>query len=78
MFERAHLLKSLVLVLAWSTTNVSAYTLALSATRLSGNLYLNFAAAALAEVPGCGLIYFSLKHSRRCKFKLSTYFFFKK
>jgi len=50
MFKRKHALKSLVLMLAWITTNVSSYTLQLNATRLAGNVFLNFFLAALAEV----------------------------
>jgi len=49
MFRPKHALKSVVLMLAWITTNVSSYTLQLNATKLSGNVFLNFFLAALAE-----------------------------
>ncbi len=65
MFERRHVVKSLVLLLAWATTNVSSYTLQLNATRLAGNVHLNFILAALSEMPASLLLYLILNRSRR-------------
>ena len=65
MFERAHACKSAVLILTWVTTNVCSYTLYLSATKLAGNVHLNFLLAALAEIPGSIILYFLLQWARR-------------
>ncbi len=65
MFEKEHAIKSAVLLVAWITTNVSSYTLQLSATKLAGNVHLNFILAAFAEMPASILLYFSLTRSKR-------------
>ena len=66
MFERAHAAKSAVLLLAWITTNVSSYTLQLNATKLAGNVHLNFIFAGLSEMPASVLLYFALTKTKRC------------
>ena len=52
---------SLIQILVWVTTNVGNYTLALNATKLSGDIFINFALAAAADIPPAFLMYFTLQ-----------------
>ena len=60
MFTRSYLLSSVILILAWVTTNVGAYTLALNATKLSGNIFLNFILSSLVDIPMALILLFTL------------------
>ncbi len=65
IFRHGFFATTLVLVLSWATINVGAYTLALNATRLSGDVFLNFVLAACGEIPAGVYLYVVLTRSRR-------------
>ncbi len=61
MFRKGYVVTSLVQLLTWITTNVGNYTLALNATKLPGDVFTTFTMGAVADVPACFILYFSLK-----------------
>ncbi len=65
VLRRRHLATTVVTSLAWVLVLVGFYTLALNVTRLSGNFFLNFALAGLAEAPANVILYFTLRRSGR-------------
>ncbi len=65
MFRKGYVRTTLIFFLTWATTNVAAYTLSLNATRLSGNLFLNFCLSAFCEIPGSCLLYLALTRTGR-------------
>ena len=60
MFTRGYLLTSVILVLAWVTTNMGSFTLTLNATKLSGNIFLNFILSSLVDIPMAVVLLFTL------------------
>ncbi len=62
MFGPGYLLTSSVMLFTWVTTTVGSYTLGLNATKLSGDLFVNFLLAAAVEVPSTVMLFFTLKY----------------
>eukprot|EP00096_Caligus_rogercresseyi_P016187 TRINITY_DN8755_c0_g1_i1.p1 TRINITY_DN8755_c0_g1~~TRINITY_DN8755_c0_g1_i1.p1 ORF type:complete len:552 (+),score=61.03 TRINITY_DN8755_c0_g1_i1:48-1658(+) len=60
MFRKSQIRMTLILLVNWITINVGSYTLTLEATKLSGNIWLNFVLSALIELPGSVVIYLFL------------------
>ena len=66
MLRHGYLRATLIQLLCWITINVGNYTLLLNATKLSGNVILNFTYTALSELPAVGFMSLTLKlFSRR-------------
>ena len=62
MLRRGHLLKTLILLFNWVTVCVGAYTLMLNATKLYGDLFLNYTLVVLVgDLPGTIALLFTLK-----------------
>jgi len=62
MFRSAHVTKTLILLFNWVTIVIGVYTLSLNATKLSGDLFLNYTLVVLAgSFPGTFALLLSLK-----------------
>ena len=62
MLRRGHLMKTLILLFNWVTVCVGAYTLMLNATKLYGDLFLNYTLVVLVgDLPGTIALLFTLK-----------------
>ena len=62
MFRPTHIVKTLILLFNWVTIVVGVYTLSLNATKLSGDLFLNYSLVVLAgSFPGTFALLISLK-----------------
>ena len=62
MLRPAHVRKTLILLLNWVTIVVGVYTLSLNATKLSGDLFLNYSLAVLAgSLPGTFALLLTLR-----------------
>merc|ERR1712241_127290 len=66
MMRPTHYRKTLILLLNWVTIVVGVYTLSLNATKLSGDLFLNYSIVVLAgSFPGTFALLFTLKYFGR-------------
>uniref|UniRef100_A0A0K2U4H5 Organic cation transporter 1like [Strongylocentrotus purpuratus] n=2 Tax=Lepeophtheirus salmonis TaxID=72036 RepID=A0A0K2U4H5_LEPSM len=72
MFKKSQIKMTLVLLANWITVNVGSYTLTLEATKLSGNVWLNFVLSSVIEIPGSIMIFFCLSMFGR-RFNLFMY-----
>ncbi|XP_040574041.1 organic cation transporter-like protein [Lepeophtheirus salmonis] len=72
MFKKGQRRISFILILNWITVCVTAYTLTLNITTLSGNIYVNFILSGLSELPASLVLYFFLKIFGR-RFNLFIY-----
>ena len=71
MFTQNYWLSSVILILGWVTTNVGNYTLQLNATKLSGDIFLNFSLASLVDIPMAFLLLYTLdKFGRKLNLSL--------
>ena len=62
MFRPTHVAKTLILLFNWVTIVIGVYTLSLNATKLSGDLFLNYSLVVLAgSFPGTFALLISLK-----------------
>ena len=58
MFKQGYLIKTLILIFSWVTVCVGYYALSLSATKLAGDIVLNYLYGVIADTPVFLLIYF--------------------
>jgi hypothetical protein len=66
MFNRSNIKKTLILLLNWITVCVGSYTLILNATRLHGNIFVNYIlAAVVGDVPGTLALMVTMKYFSR-------------
>ena len=69
MFKKDNLSKTLIIQLNWITMCIGSYTLMLNGTKLSGDIFINFALLALFDIPGIFVLMATLKFFGR-KFNL--------
>ena len=67
MFKHGQLIKTLVLFFAWITVCMTAYTLGLNATHLSGHIALNFMLSRITALPMTIIMYFTVNRFGRVK-----------
>ena len=67
MFKHGQLVKTLVLFFAWITVCMTAYTLGLNATHLSGHIALNFLLSRITALPMTVIMYFTVNRFGRVK-----------
>ncbi len=65
LFKKGYAASSLVQVLAWVTSNVANYTLALNATKLSGDVFVNLVLTAVADMPAALIMLLTLNRLGR-------------
>lgn len=66
MFYKANIKKTVIVLFNWITVCVGSYTLILNATRLHGDLFLNFIlAGVLGDVPGTIALTVTMKYFSR-------------
>ena len=65
MFKHGQLVKTLVLFFAWITVCMTAYTLGLNATHLSGHIALNFLLSRITALPMTIIMYFTVNRFGR-------------
>ncbi len=64
MFAKGHFSTSVILIFTWVTVNVNSYTLSLNATKLSGDVFINFVLSALSELPAPIILVVTLSRAR--------------
>ena len=66
MRTKTSFLKTIVLLFNWVTVNVGTYTLMLNATKLHGDIFLNYTLMALVNyIPGTVVLLITLKYFSR-------------
>lgn len=65
MFRRKFILRTLITLSIWITSVVSFYALALNATELAGDIFLNHIYGLLAELPTTFVVYLLIDHLGR-------------
>jgi len=60
MFKRQYIFTTGILIIGWICTNLGYYSLSLNATKLSGNIFLNFFLGTMADSPTVLIFYLTL------------------